>query len=102
MKHAQISLLSRNSGHSDIAFLAIADAYTGGYGIVTIGSHRGCRVLLDKRVQTGGGAWGAKYSRFVQYQCSPTCHHPRAGWALLPESEFVSIALVVIERKDAA
>ena len=102
MKHAQISLLSRNSGHSDIAFPFIPDAYTGGYGIVTVGSHRGCRILLDKRMQTGGSKWGVKYSRFVQFQCSPTCHHPRAAWALLPENEYVSIALVVIERKAAA
>jgi len=85
---------------SDIlCFPAIIDAYTGGVGIVTVGAHRGCRIRLGERVQTGGGAWGAKYSRYIQYLCS--CPSPRSGWALLPESEFVSIALAVVERKAA-
>lgn len=82
-------------------FPAIADAYSGGYGIVTRGNHRGCRVKLGGRVQTGGGICGAKFSRYVQYQCAHTCAMPRCGWALLPESEFVSIALVVVERRAA-
>lgn len=82
----------------DTCFPTIPDAYTGSRGLVTVGSHRGCRVLLGTRIQTGGGAWGAKYSRLVKYECA--CERPRAGWAMLPEGEYVTLAIVV--RKQVA
>lgn len=74
-----------------ICFPALTDAMTGRHGLIRDGDHRGCWILLGARVQTGGGSWGAKYSRYVQYQCSPSCHHPFAGWALIPEREYVAV-----------
>jgi hypothetical protein len=105
MKTSLTPVFSRKNGISDdIAFPALPDAYTDGCGILTSPNHRGCRVLLGKRVQTGGGRWGAKYSRFVKFQCSPTCTCGFRGWALLPENEFVKVLTFAAfsERKQAA
>jgi hypothetical protein len=72
-----------------LCFPALTDCYTGKHGLIRDGDHRGCRVLLGARVQTGGGSWGAHYSRYVRYEC--TCAEPFAGWSLLPEREFVTV-----------